>query len=165
NDGTYAHVLEHGFIVYSPEGVAQESVGRLVDISERRTTEELNHRLAQASKLTAMGELAASIAHEINQPVGAILANVDAAELLLEQGRLDERELRAVLADIRANDQRAADIVRHMRSLAKRRDLHVESFDLNGLVDSVLRIAKSTAHVRGLSLHGAPGRIPRVVGD
>jgi two-component system sensor kinase FixL len=112
-----------------------------------------------------MGELAASIAHEINQPVGAILANVDAAEMLLNQGRLDERGLRAVLADIRGNDQRAADIVRHMRSLAKRRDLQAEPFDLNGLVDSVLRIAKSTAHVRGLALRGSLGRIPRVVGD
>jgi two-component system sensor kinase FixL len=164
-DGTYAHVLEHGFIVYSLEGVPQESVGRLVDISERRTTEELNHRLAQASKLTAMGELAASIAHEINQPVGAILANVDAAEMLLDQGRLDERELRALLADIRNDDLRATEIVRHMRSLARKRDLEVESFDLNGLVDSVVGLARSTAHVRGLALRASFGKIPPVVGD
>jgi PAS domain S-box-containing protein len=164
-DGTYAHVLEHGFFVHSFDGRATESVGRLVDISERRTTEELNHRLAQASKLTAMGELAASIAHEINQPIGAILANVDAAQILLEQGRLDEQELRALLSDIRSNDERATEIVRHMRSLAKRRDLQVEPFDLNGLVDSVVRIAKSTAYVRGLALRGSLGKIPPVVGD
>jgi two-component system sensor kinase FixL len=112
-----------------------------------------------------MGELAASIAHEINQPVGAILANVDAAQMLLDQGRLDESELRALLSDIRANDQRATEIVRHMRSLAKKRDLEVESVDLNGLVDAVVRIAKSTAHVRGLALRASLGKIPPVVGD
>jgi len=164
-DGTYAHVLEHGFIVREDGDRALEVIGRLVDISERRDTEELNHRLTQASKLTAMGELAASIAHEINQPMGAILSNVDAAELLLDQDRLGKEELRVILADIRSDDLRAGEIIRHMRSIAKKRDLEAEPFDLNRHVESVLRLATSTARIRGLALRADLGDIPRVVGD
>jgi PAS domain S-box-containing protein len=164
-DGTYAHFIERGYLVYSFQGIAMESVGRLTDISERRTTEELNRRLAQASKLTAMGELAASIAHEINQPVSAILANVDAAEMMLERGVLDGPQLRAVLGDIRSDDLRTAEIVRHMRSLVKKRDFEAETFELNALVDSVLQLAKSTAHVRGLALQAVHGNVPPVFAD
>ena len=164
-DGTYAHVTEHGFVVHDAEGHAIELIGRLLDISERRDTEELNHRLAHASRLTTMGELAASIAHEINQPVGAILSNVDAAEMLLTQGRLDDEQLRAVLADIRNDDMRAAEIIRHMRSLARKRDIAVESFDLNHVVESVVRMATSTARHRGLTIRPEPGQIAHAFGD
>src|SRR5262245_27341535 len=62
------------------------------------------NELAHAARLAAVGELSASIAHEINQPLGAILANADACELLLARPQVPLEELRQALADIRADD-------------------------------------------------------------
>jgi PAS domain S-box-containing protein len=87
-------------------------IGVVTDITEQHQREELARRLSQASRLTAMGELAASIAHEINQPVSAILTNVDAAEMLLQGPAPPLDELRDVLADIRSDDLRVTDIIR-----------------------------------------------------
>ena len=78
--------------------------------------------LAHAARLAVMGELTASLAHEINQPLDAILNNADAAELLLEagSGRLDE--VRQILADIRKDDLRASEVIRHARELLRNRE-------------------------------------------
>ena len=84
-DGSYAHVHEQAFVVSDGDGRARRVIGVVTDITEQHQREELARRLSQASRLTAMGELAASIAHEINQPVSAILSNVDAAEMLLQE--------------------------------------------------------------------------------
>src|SRR5262249_36939182 len=112
-DGSYSRMLEHGFVERDFDGNPAQMIGALADVTERRATEELSQRLAQASRPTAMGELTASIAHEINQPLSAILNNVDAAEVLLDSGRLERAELREILSDIRNDDLRANEIIRH----------------------------------------------------
>ena len=73
--------------------------------------------LAHASRLAVAGELTGSIAHEINQPLGAILSNADAADLLLASGADRRDELRAILADIRRDDLRASEVIRRLRAL------------------------------------------------
>lgn len=97
--------------------------------------------LAHASRLAVAGELTASIAHEINQPLGAILSNAEAAELLLDD-RADRRdELRAILADIRRDDQRAGEVIRRLRGLLARHDVEREPVDVNAiLLDSVAAV-------------------------
>ena len=164
-DDTWLHVHEDAYVVLDAHGRPTEVVGRLTDVTERHDTEELSQRLAQASRLTAMGELAASIAHEINQPMGAILSNVDAADLLLDKRELDRKELRAIIDDIRSDDLRASEIVKHIRNLANKRGADPKPFDLNDLVRSVLRLVSSTATRRGLSAYASFGEIPRVHGD
>src|SRR4029453_8806533 len=78
--------------IQGPDGrvIEFQAVGR--DITERKRAEEANRMLSHAGRLALLGELTASIAHEINQPLGAILSNADADEMLLEQGhqKLDE---------------------------------------------------------------------------
>src|SRR4029078_11500348 len=86
-DGSYVHVQEQAFVIRDSLGAPVHVVGTLTDITEKVHMEELDQRLSQASRLTTMGELAASIAHEINQPITAILMNVEAARLLLERRR------------------------------------------------------------------------------
>ncbi len=164
-DGTYTHVQEHGFVVRDFDGVPAQMIGALTDVTERRATEELGHRLAQASRLTAMGELTASIAHEINQPLSAILNNVDAAELLLDSGRLERAELREILSDIRNDDLRANEIIRHIRSLANKRSLEMESFDLNLTVQAAIQLAGATAARRGVKVRAVYSQIPEVRAD
>ena len=164
-DGRYAHVHEQGFVVRDSEGTAVQMIAAIADVTERRDTEELSQRLAQASRLTAMGELTASIAHEINQPMSAILSNVDAAEMLLDSGRLENEELRAILNDIRNDDLRAAEVIRHMRGLANKRPMGAESFDAAQLVAAVLRLVVPIARRRHVAVEADVSALPHVRGD
>ncbi len=140
-------------------------IANITDVTERRRTEDLNQRLAHASRLTAMGELTASVAHEINQPMSAILSNVDAAEMLLDRGEVDRDELRRILDDIRNDDLRASDVVRHVRGLANKREIDLQPFDLNELVRSVLRLVAPIAQRRRVSLGASYGDLPLLNGD
>lgn len=164
-DGRYAHVQEQGFVVRDAAGNPQRMIGTLADVTERHDAEELSHRLAHASRLTAMGELTASIAHEINQPMSAILSNVDAAEMLLDAGRLDPDELREILNDIRSDDLRAAEVIRHMRGLANKGQADSEVFDAADFIAAVLRLASTAARRRGVALEWDCGTLPPVRGD
>jgi C4-dicarboxylate-specific signal transduction histidine kinase len=114
---------------------------------------EVRHRraeLAQASRLALAGELTASIAHEINQPLGAILANAGAADALLRRGSASTDELRAILADIRKADLRASEIIRRVRALVTMRQGEREPVDVNALVSEVLGFLRGEAERRGV---------------
>ena len=164
-DGSHAHVHEQAFVVSDGDGRARRVIGVVTDITEQHQREELARRLSQASRLTAMGELAASIAHEINQPVSAILSNVDAAEMMLQESSPPLDELRDVLADIRSDDLRVTDIIRHVRALATKRVMHFEVFDVNTLIGAVLRLTMPVAQRRGVHVDTALSTLPPVRGD
>jgi two-component system, LuxR family, sensor kinase FixL len=161
-DGAYASVHEHGFVVRDFDGLPTQMIGALTDVTERRANEELGHRLAQASRLTAMGELTASIAHEINQPLSAILNNVDAAEVLLDSGRLERAELREILHDIRNDDLRADEIIRHIRGLANKRGVETDVHDVNLIVQAAISLVKQTSVRRGVRIRALYGQTPTV---
>jgi two-component system sensor kinase FixL len=99
--------------------------GVVLDVSARRDTElelqRLHSELAHASRVSMMGQLASALAHELSQPLGAILRNTEAAELFLEHDPPDLDELRAIMADIRHDDQRAGGVIDRLRALLKRR--------------------------------------------
>jgi signal transduction histidine kinase len=119
---------------------------------------EVRHRraeLAQASRLALAGELTASIAHEINQPLGAILANAGAAEALLRRDPAASEELRAILADIRRADLRASDIIRRVRALVTSRQAEREPVDVNTMVSEVLTFLQGEARRRGVEVDTA----------
>lgn len=164
-DGSYAHVHEHGFIGRNASGEVVRFVGALTDVTEMRHLDELEARLEQASRLAAMGELTASIAHEINQPISAILSNVDAAEMLIESGPQHIAELREVLRDIRSDDLRASEVIRHVRGLATKRQSTVESFGLNEVVSSVVKLVAPGAQRRKFRIDTTFGSLPPVRGD
>jgi PAS domain S-box-containing protein len=164
-DGSFAHVHEQGLVVRDVRGCASLAIGALDDVTERRDVEELSQRLAHASRLSAMGELTASIAHEINQPMSAILSNVDAAEMLLDAGDAGRDELRQVLEDIRSDNLRASEVIQHIRGLAKKRGAERERFDVNEVVRGVLRIALPMLKQRGVEAVPVLGDVPPVVAD
>lgn len=101
--------------------------GVVLDISARRDADmelqQLRSQLAHASRVSTMGQLASALAHELSQPLGAILRNVEAAELFLQHDPPDLEELRAILADVRQDDQRAGGVIERLRALLKRRSL------------------------------------------
>jgi signal transduction histidine kinase len=122
--------------------------------------------LAHASRLAVAGELTSSIAHEINQPLGAILSNADAAELILESGADRRDELRAILADIRRDDTRASEVVRRLRTLLAKHEVERRPFDLNDVLRDVEAILVAEARRRRATLHGRPAAAPAtVLGD
>jgi len=109
-----------------------------------------------------MGELAASIAHEINQPMSAILSNVDSAEMILARRGSREPELGDILADIRADGLRASEVMRHIRGLASKRGADIETFDPNEVVRAVLRLVAPVAKRRGVPVSIALDNVPHV---
>ncbi|MCZ7563826.1 MAG: ATP-binding protein [Burkholderiales bacterium] len=146
-------------------------IGSLLVQRQRRQRAELaveRHRveLAHAGRLATMGELTASIAHEVNQPLGAILANVDAADMLLEAGDARPGEVRQILADIRKDDLRASEVIRRLRELLTRHEMTREPLDANETVSEVLRLLAAEARRRGVELVEAfDATLPQILGD
>jgi two-component system sensor kinase FixL len=105
---------------------------------------------AHLLRVSALGELAGSLAHEINQPLTAILSNVQAARHYLESETLDRDELRETLADIAADGLRAAGIVGRIRSLVKKGELDMQSQDLGHLVREGAALVQRDAAQRGV---------------
>ena len=128
--------------------------------------QRLRQELAQIGRVSAMSELTASMAHELNQPLTAILNNAQVVQRLLAADVLDVGEMREIMQDIVADDKRAADVIRRLRGLLKKGDLEYALLDLNELVTEVARLMTSDAAIRSVSirLDLAPD-LPRVRGD
>src|SRR5438046_10658843 len=94
-------------------------------------------------RVSMMCKLALALAREINQPIGAILRNAEAAELFMQSKTPDLEEVRAILADIRADDQRAGGVIDRIRALLKRHVLDTQLLDLTELVGDVAQLART----------------------
>ena len=113
-----------------------------------------------------MGQLASGLAHEINQPLAAILRNAEAAEMYLQHPSPDLDEIRAILADIRTDDERAGHVIDRMRGLLKRHTLDTRRLDVGSLVGDVAALLRVDAAVRQVKLNvDVPGDLPHVRGD
>lgn len=170
--------------VARPHAWPDELVGRLHLLSEalagalerKRTELSLAQRLGETGRLrqelshigrvSALGELTASLAHELNQPLTAILNNAEVAEKLLEADVPDVGELRAILTDIVADDTRAADVIRRVRVLVNKGELEHGPLDINGVVREVAQLVKNDMAIRHvpMTLELAAG-LPEVRGD
>jgi C4-dicarboxylate-specific signal transduction histidine kinase len=120
-----------------------------VDISARKLAEAetLQHReeLGHLSRVAAMGELAASIAHELNQPLSGITSNASAGQRFIDHGDVDLRELRDLLGDIIADGRRAGDVIRGIQSMVKKGVTSRQRVNLNDLVVNVAHMVKPNA--------------------
>ena len=164
-DGAVRWVEARAQPQYDAKGECTRVMGLILDVSERKQAEETSQKLLHASRLTAMGELTASIAHEINQPMTSIMSNVDAAEMVLDAEPFDRGELHEILRDIRSDDLRVSEIVRHVRGLAKNREMEIQALDVNELIGAVLRLIAPSAQRRKISLKTALSDLPLVHGD
>jgi signal transduction histidine kinase len=112
----------------------------------------LRAELTHVSRAATMGELAASLAHELNQPLAAILHNAEAIQSLLAVEKPDLDEVRAAISDIVEDDGRAGEIIRRLRSFFRRDDLTKTTIELNTAVGEIARIVQSDAVIRNVSL-------------
>jgi signal transduction histidine kinase len=110
------------------------------------------HELAHAARVAMLGELSASLAHELNQPLTAILSNAQAAQRFLSMQTPDVEEVQQALADIIADDQRAGNIIQQLRALGKKEVLDRAPLDVNTLVQEVVHLVQSDALTRQVTV-------------
>ena len=131
------------------EGLVRLSEELKVEAAERVRAEEEASRqhaqLAHVSRVRSMGELTASISHELNQPLAAVLTNAQTALRLLEKKKPDLEEIHEILEDIVADDKRAGQVIRRLRALLQKEPVAHETVQLDELVSGVLPLVRSDA--------------------
>jgi len=144
-------------------GVSHDITGRKL---AEMDSQELRNEMAHVGRVSIMGQLASALAHEINQPLGAILRNAEAAELFLQNASPDLEEIRAILADIRNDDQRAGSVIDRMRALLRRQSLDKRPVDVCEFIGGVVSLVRSDAAARQVKLElTVAGHLPPVSGD
>ena len=168
-DGQIREVL---YVAYFPEAFSQDALGLscLVDISDRVRAQamlaEVQAEFAHAARVSMLGELTASIAHEVNQPLGAILTNAEAALRWLNRPDPDLDELRALSNRTAADARRAADVIRRIRSMATRTRPERSPLALNRVIEEIMLFLRPELMRQGVeaSLDLAPD-LPDIVAD
>jgi signal transduction histidine kinase len=135
----------------------------------RRAEIEAHQRIAELAHMNrraTVGQLSGAIAHELNQPLGAILRNTEAAELILDSPTPQFEELRAILIDIKQDDQRAGEVIRRLRRLLAKAPFEPQEIDLNAMLSEVFEFLSAQATARGVMLSTSLAvQSPRVSGD
>jgi len=139
------------------DGSANQIVGASTDITRRKEAElalqEQRAELAHVERISIMGELVASLMHEINQPLTAILSNAQAGLSFMNHEPVDMQELRELLQDIVLANTRAAETIRGMRALARKdASLKFEALDVKTTVLDVIRLLHGDAVMRDISI-------------
>lgn len=128
----------------------------IVDISKRRQDEQeiaqQRNQLAHFSRVSMLGELSGSLAHELNQPLTAILSNAQAAQRFLKSANPDLEELAEILDDIVKDDKRAGEVIRRMRLLLRKGEVQRQPLCLNELVLEVLKLMKNDLIIQGINV-------------
>lgn len=133
--------------------LVHERRGRLkAEVQARQQSAELAH----VNRYTMAGELTASIAHELNQPLGAILTNAESAALMLRSPNPDLNELNEIIEDIRRDDARASEVIVHLRSLLKKAPFEEKELDLNDVLQETVTFLAPLATARKVELEAAP---------
>lgn len=114
--------------------------------------ELLRESLSHIGRVSMMGQLASALAHELNQPLGAILRNAEAAEMVLQQPSPDLDELRAIVTDIQQDDRRAGDVIDRLRGMLKRRDIEMRPLELEPLIMETAALLRTHASARQVKL-------------
>jgi PAS domain S-box-containing protein len=134
----------------------QQILGASTDITQRKQTEiqlqEQRAELAHVARISTMGELSASLAHELNQPLTAILSNAQAALRFIGSKPADLEEVREILQDIVKDNSRAGEVIRRMRALVKKEPLEFTSLDLANLIRDVVVLVHSDAILQHVTI-------------
>jgi PAS domain S-box-containing protein len=152
------------------QGPSSQFSGVFVDITEQKTAEseaELQRQeVTHLMRVSVLGELSGAIAHEVNQPLTAILSNAQAALYLLAQDKPNLAEVRDALQDIVQEDNRAGEVVHRLRSLLKKGETRAEPVDINELVHQTIALLRSETIGRRIVVEtDLAGDLPALSGD
>jgi C4-dicarboxylate-specific signal transduction histidine kinase/ABC-type uncharacterized transport system substrate-binding protein len=152
-DGTVRWLVVRG---RAERGDSMRLIGIALDVTERKAADlRAAHdrtALRHMTRVATMGQLSAAIAHQLNQPLAAILGNAEAAQKLLGREPIDLAELKEICADIVRENHRAADVIRRLSELYKRGDMTISPIDLNAMVRGTLDLL----HTELLMRHVTP---------
>jgi PAS domain S-box-containing protein len=155
-DGTIRWVDARGRGYYDEAGKPLSMTGVAFDITDRKEAELAAQRnredLSHLSRVGAMGELAASIAHELNQPLSGIVSNAGAGQRFIDRGDVSLAELRELLADISADGRRAGDVIRGIQGMVKKGASTKKQVNLNDLVMNVVQMVRPNAMLHSCEL-------------
>src|SRR5262249_50908255 len=144
--------------VLSEHGVPRVLRGFLIDVTQRRHAEEesrnLREQLARAGRVTTLGELAAAIAHEVTQPLCAIVSNAQTAQRMLGAGTFAGEDLHEALQDIAEDGRRASAVIARIRGLLQKVPPERAAVDLNDLIRDVAALMR-----REMARRGVPVRL------
>src|SRR5262245_3272535 len=166
HDRSYRWILQRAVPRHAPNGDFVGYIGCAIDITDRKHFEESNRQLAHAQRLVVLGQLSATIAHEVRQPLAAILSNAGAARMLLNSPRPPLNELREIIGDIRKDNLRADEVIGRIRGFLRGRHAAMQPVDLNTAVLDVLGLVAGGARRRQGQIRTdlAPA-VPMVFGD
>lgn len=169
-DGTVRWIASRGRLRKLPSRESIRLMGVCIDITQRKEAalEAQKHRekLAIVSRLASLGELSAALAHQINQPLSAILSNAQAAARYLSKKQPDLDEVSETLSDIIEDNKRASDIIRRLRSLFRSGAVDFTPVDLNQVVRKAAGFVQDSEKLNGVSMvTDLEEGLPRVEGD
>jgi len=158
-DGTIKYLEAATYHVFSSSGALAEAVSTHIDVTERKSAQDEHERLRQLesdlahmNRLSRMGELAASLIHEITQPIGSARNNARAALNFFDKQLPDLGEVREALGCIVGDADRAGDIIDRIRDHIKKAPPRKDRFDLNKAIDEVIVLARSAITKNGVSV-------------
>jgi PAS domain S-box-containing protein len=165
------HAIGHP--VFSSSGDLVEFVGTVIDVTERKQAEEARERLREAraelahvNRVTAMGEITASVAHEVNQPIAAAITDANTCLRWLARDPLDIEEAREAASRTIRDATRAAEIISRVRQLFKKGTPERELVDVNQIIEEMVVLLRSEAARASISVRTElAGDIPHVMGD
>jgi len=169
-DGEIVHSIMAARAVRHPDGSIDYIVGLVQDITKRKSAEEslqrLQQELAHIARVTTMGEMASSIAHELKQPLTAIVTNAHACARWLAKKPSNMKEANAAISRIVRDATRASRTIARIRAFVQRREMQVSSFDLGALARETVSMTEADAHRHGVSLTVATSTgLRHVMGD
>ncbi|PYI81122.1 MAG: hypothetical protein DMF05_04050 [Verrucomicrobia bacterium] len=170
-DGRVRWVMRLGRVEFDADGKPLRERGILMDISERKQAEleaaRQRHDLAHLARVTTLGELSSSLAHELTHPITAILSNAQAAQRFLDGDHVDLKEVREILNDIVTEDQRAGDVIHRLRSLLKKGEPQKHcNVNLNDVVLDVLKVVRNDLINQNVTADtDLAQNLPSIIGD
>jgi len=163
-------IVGRGHVEFNSEGQPVRMRGASLDITKRKQAEleaaRQRNEMVHLSRVTMLGELSGSIAHELNLPLSAILWNAQAAQRVLANGNADLAEVREILNDIVSEDQRAGEVICHLRLWLKKGEVQQHSLHINEVVQDVLKLIRSDLVNQKVTVDCELARnVPTVTGD
>jgi len=145
--GKNVWIQSHLSAIKDEDGEIELVMNTYLDLTDQKKAEDevLIQReiLARAGRANRFGQLTGSIAHELNQPLSGILSNAQATELLLKQGKLDDDELKEIMADIVRDTKRAGQVIRNLRQMYKEQKVEFKPVNINALIKETAGLLNS----------------------
>ncbi len=168
--GQLRWIAGRGQVEFDRDGQPVRLRGAAFDITNRKQAEleAARHRneMAHLSRVTTLGELSGSLAHELNRPLGAILSNAQAAQRMLANGGVDVAEFREILNDIISENKHAAEVIRRLRLWLQKGEVEQHTLHINKVVRDVLKLIRTDLISQNVSVDTELARsLPTVTGD